>query len=198
MRSIGFDGHTLPYEKPENRTWLQERLERRQVSLLDYIMTPDDSWGCALTLTSGARMLFWSATDRAWESGQSPYRFRIVLRWMPPHKIWTGRMGRYFGRGRDSGLATAVTPHLGADVPIEAPDDVQRRVEGEYIVGASPTYRPNRDAGEQIVLEFRGGGRLRLDALLPRPGQRTCRVDMGVEWVPPPEVSRVWMPGIQA
>ena len=130
MTTEFFDGRTLPYERPEQRTWLQERLERRQVALLDYIMTPDDCWGCALTLTSGARMLFWSAFDRAWDSGQSPYRLRIVLRWMPPHKIWTGRMLRYFGRGRDSGLGTAVTPHLGADRPAEPPDDVQRRVEG--------------------------------------------------------------------
>ncbi len=198
MKGIFFDGHTLPYEKPEERTWLQERLERRQVALLDYILTPDDCWGCALTLTSGTRMLFWSAWDRAWDSGQSPYRLRVVLRWMPPHNIWTPRMRRYFGRGRDAGLATAVTPHLGPDQPIEAPDDVQRRVEGEVIVGASPTYHANRAGGERVVLEFRGGGRLQLDALPPLPGQRVCRADFGVEWLRPPDVSRIWTSGIPA
>ena len=189
-----FEGRLLPVEREERPTWLHQRLERRQVSRLHYVLTPADEWGMAAELTSGARIVFWSSVNHDFHTGHSPYAWRIVIRWMAPQRIVTARMHRYFGFGRDSGLGTAVTPHAGPDLRAEQADELQKRVEGEVIAGASPTYEPNELAGERIEIEFVGGGRLRLDAL-PPPRDSRDRADMDVQWIAPPERTHIWMPG---
>ena len=191
-----FGGRLLPVERPEHRTWLQERLEGRQIARLDYALTPVPEWGLGFTLTSGARLAMWSTEDRDFRTGHSRYAWRLMMRWIAPQRIVTPRMVAFFGRGRDSGLETAVTPHLGPDLRTEAADALQQQVEGEVIVGAAPVYEPNAGAGERIVIEFRGGGKLQLDALPPKRGDRTCRADLDAAWLAPPEKTTLWIPGM--
>lgn len=200
MKFLDFGGQLLPADKPEAPTLLQERLEGRQVARMDYLLSPNAEWGVGYSLTSGARLAMWATRDDGTGSAMpGKYRWRIILRWLPPQRIWTRRMGRFFGYGRDDRrYGTAVRPNVGSDRPAEPPDDLQRRVEGEVIVGAAPTYEPNAERGEVLVFEFRGGGRLRHDALPPLrgaalPDGMRLRADMAVRWFPPPE-RRIFVP----
>ena len=190
-----FAGEVLPYERPEKPTRLHERLEGRQLSRLQWLLTPDDCWGIGLELTSGARIILWSMRDGSYDVGQSKYRYRLMIRFMAPHQIIPPRGRRYWGYGRDSGLRTAVTPHDGPDLGEEAADEIQERFEGDVIVGASPTYEPNEQGCERIEVEFRSGWKLRLDALPPKPGSRD-KADLAVIPIEPLAKTTIWMPGM--
>lgn len=176
MRFVsGGDDRLLPVEKPEGRTYLAERLEGRQIARLQYILTPAEEWGAALELTSRARCIFWAAEDH----DARRYRWRIVMRWMPPLKIVTSKVWAHFTQDRHRALAGE-----------EPPDDLQKYVEGEWIIGAAPTYEPNGQGGETIILELRGGAKLRFDALPPRREARPkIRADFAIEYIKPPSVT---------
>lgn len=181
--SEGFwDGRLIPIERPEKRTALQERLEGRQIARLVYFLSPHEEWGCGLELTSGARMAFWSTQDR----GASRYRWRIMIRYLPPQRIWTKSMVAHFTNERKYALKGE-----------EAADALQERVEGGWIEGARPTPEPSPAGGEVIVLELRGGEKLKIEALPPKNvrGRPFIRADMNVELIEAPSKT-ISMPGL--
>lgn len=100
------------------------------------------------------------------------------MRWMPPLKVVTPKVWAHFTQDRRHTLANE-----------EEADELQRHVEGEVIVGAAPTYEPNGQQGETIVLELRGGAKIRFDALPPRKGaQPKDRADFAIEYIKSPRV----------
>lgn len=144
-------GRFLPIEKPERRTHLQELLERRQIGRFHMIETPLREEGFAFELTSSARCLFWASEDL---DGTRKWTHRIVFRHIPPMRIIAASQARHFARDR----------RVAGEV--EA-DNLQQRIEGDVIVGASPTYEPGPSGGEVMVFEFRGGATLRVEATGP-------------------------------
>lgn len=170
----GDDVRLLPVDKPESRTFLEERLEGRQIARLQYLFFPTEAWGIGLELTSGARLVIWSA-----DNAGGRFAWRLPMRWIPPQKIWTKNMNRHYGTERKYALKVE-----------EEADALQARVEGAMIVGAKPTFEPNASRGEVIVLEFRDGDRLKIEAL-PGNVKRHCKADMNVELIeaPPKTIS---------
>lgn len=142
------DGTFIPAgEHPEPRTRLQERLEGQQVSRLYYLTQPGPtgSYGLALELTDGAKLIVFAARDR-----YSAYSARLLFRWMDRPQIVLPRMERAFVGGRD---------------PVaDPPDDLQRHIEGSVIRGIHHFRTPDELGGEHMEIEFSGGGRFHLAA----------------------------------
>lgn len=153
----GGDNRLLPVEKPEARTYLQERLEGRQVARMHDLITPADEHGLGFELTSGARVALWSARD----FDARKYQWRVVFRWIPPMKIWTPTSTRHFGDERRNALK-----------PEDRADKLQERVEGQWIEHVGPTFEPNPYGGETVVFHFRGGATFTLDACPPGKGSK--------------------------
>ena len=166
----------IPAEKPEGVTKLQQRLDGQQVARLDYVLSPALEWGLALAFTGTARFIVWATKDDFGEK----YKYRLMLRWMMPQKILTGR-GLYSRFNRDR---HAVVDMHGRPAAEEPHDALQQAVEGEVIIGAEPTYEPNRQGGETLVIQFRGGGALTIQALPPRPSERKKGYlsDLAADW----------------
>lgn len=165
------DPRLLPIEMPEKRTLIHERLEGRQISRLQYMMTPLDEWAVGFEMTSGARTVIWSSRDHA----NQKYRYRLIIRYIPPQRIWTPKMTRHFGNERKNAL-----------IPEEPADDLQERVEGQYIEAVRPTYEASPMAGEILFLDFRGGDRLKLEAL-PGDPKKKLRADLSAEFIEKPK-----------
>lgn len=144
------DGQLIPHgEHAEPRTRLQERLEGQQVSRLHYLDQPGPtgSYGLAFEVTTGAKLIVFAGRDR-----YSQYSARLLFRWMDAPLIVLPRMARAFSGGR------ARDPEAGPADPL------QERVEGGVIRGVVHLRTPTEHGGEQLVLEFGGGGRLHLKA----------------------------------
>lgn len=168
----GQDVRFFSAEKPEGTTYLQQRMEGRQVARLTYVETANAEQGVAFELTSGARLILWAQRDL----DARRYSHRVVFRYMGPVTIWTKSRALHFGRGRDRAAE-------------EPPDTLQQHVEGEVIVGCAPTYEPGVGGGEVVVFEFRGGAKLRLTACAPGPQGRGLgiRATLEHEFIKPPE-----------
>ena len=173
------DGQFLPQgEHPEPRTRLQERLEGQQISRLYYLTEPGPtgSYGLALELTDGAKLIIFAGRDR-----YSQYSARLLFRWLERPLIVLPRMERAFAGGRD----TVADP----------PDDLQQRVEGSLIRGVIHHRTPNVHGGEVLEMEFSDGARLSLSArpLEKATAQGPLLADVEYEYIKP-ERTRMMMP----
>ena len=148
----GDDGFFLhgKAERLAPRTHLQEMLEGQQISRLHFLdqVGPTGSRGLAFELTDGSKLIVWAGRDR-----YSKFSARLFFRRLPSPLILTPERAAGFSRGR------------GADPEAEAPDDLQRHVEGEVIRFVVHHQEPTEKNGEQIELELVGGARLHLKAL---------------------------------
>ena len=124
-------------------------------------------------------MIVWAGRVRG-----SAYSARLFFRWLDPPLIVLPRMARAFSGGRDR------TP--GA----QAPDELQRLLEGEVVDRVLHLKTPTVAGGEQIDFAFKGGRSLHLAALLVE--KRTSEGKMllaDIDWtVEEPERTRVVMP----
>ena len=158
---MGFydDLRLFPMEKPEARTYLQERLEGRQIARLVTLETMDGCEGFGMELVQRSRLAFWAAPD----PDRGKYTHRLVFRYIPPLKIITKEILLHFGMDRRS---------AGAGLP----DALQERVEGQMIVGCSPTYEPGPHGGEVVTFEFRDGRKFRCEAVGPEDFGKLKRI----------------------
>jgi len=165
-------GGFAPIERPEPRTYLQERMGGEQISRLYYLDDepgPTGSYGFAFELTTGGKLIVWATRDTP---AFSPYTARLVFRYLEPPMIVTPDMARAFsgGRGRDS-LA-------------EPPDDLQKMIEGQLIRHVQTMREPTSVGGEQVLFEFSSGESLHLAAVAinkPLPGGK--RLVAAIDWV---------------
>ena len=175
-------GDFVPHvERPEPRTALQERLEGQQLSRLYYLMEPGPtgSYGLALELTTGAKLVVWAGRDR-----NSIFSARLLFRWLEPPLIVLPRMERAFAGGRDG------TPEA------EAPDELQRLLEGEVVTDVRHFHTPTVAGGEQIEFAFKGGRSFHVAALPVEKRLSDGRLLLAdLDWsVEEPERIRIVMP----
>lgn len=163
MKNRRHDTRLLPVEKPVSEVDLWEMMADLQVARLEYDLMPDGGEAIAFEMTNGQRFIFWPVRD---ENEAATYRWKLILRMIPAQKIWTKRMRRHFGDERKNELGG---PHR--------QDDLMRLIEGEVIRGIPIPPGPNSFGGEQLNIEFRGGLRLHIEAVPPRPGS-TTRADL--------------------
>ena len=177
-------GGFAPIERPEPRTYLQERMEGEQVSRLYYLDDepgPTGSYGFAFELTTGGKLIVWATRDKP---AFSPYTARLVFRYLEPPVIITPDMARAFSGGR------------GRDPLAEPPDDLQKMIEGQLIRHVQTMREPTSVGGEQVLFEFSSGESLHLAAVAinkPLPGGK--RLLAAIDWVVEgPERARVVIP----
>ena len=87
-----------------------------------------------------------------------------MRRYLPPPRIWTRDWETMFG------------PRS----PLEPPDELQREIEGQVMIGLAEQKEPNHYGGESLVAEFRGGARLILRA---RRSSKVTYRPVGPPWV---------------
>lgn len=151
------DGQFIPFgggrgERQELRSRISEFTEGQQVSYLHYLDEPGPtgSRGIALEFTTGARLICWAGRDR-----NSQFTARLLFRFMDPPKIIVPRVASLLSFGRN--------------VLADPPDELQREIEGEVIVGIRHSRIPTQTGGEQMGIEFKGGKILAMAAVAVSP-----------------------------
>lgn len=137
------DGQLIPHgEHPEPRTRLQERLEGAQISRVYYLTEPGPtgSYGLALELTDGAKLIIFAGRDR-----YSQYSARLLFRWLERPTIVLPRMEKAFVQGRSG------------DAQADLPDSLQQQLEGLVIRGVIHRKEPTGTGGEALSIEFSNG-----------------------------------------
>ena len=171
MGRSGYDGPLLPGQgggfrsaerPPEGKLAILERAEGKQIMRLKIMADPADSPGAspAMAFVFTSRDGLYLCAGRT----DGPFRARIMRRYLPPPRIWTRDWETMFGpRG-----------------PFDPPDELQRELEGQIMVGLAEQKKPNHYGGESIVAEFRSGARLILKA---RRSAKVIYQAVGPPWV---------------
>ncbi len=151
----GSGGEFRSAETPVPHKQLVERLEGRQIAVLHYFDTegPTGSRGFGLELTNGERWMVFAGRS----ADSQKYKAVLIWRMLMAPKIWTPARRKHFASGRD------------ADPLLDAPDELQQRVEGQVIRGLRFAENPTSHGGEEQELEFSDGSLLILGA---RPIQK--------------------------
>ena len=174
-------GGFKPIERGLPRSYLQEMLEGHQIAMLHFLddVGPTGSRGLAFELTDGSRLIIWAMRDR-----YSRFSARLALRRLAPPRILTPEQIAGFSRGR------------GADPTAEAPDVLQRHIEGQLIRNCVHDKTPAlRSGGERLILEFSDGSNLILTAV-PFEQMRSGKSLLAdIQWeYAKPEQTRILLP----
>lgn len=159
MGPIGFDPKLLD-EQPRNT--IEEMCVGRQITRLSYLGDGNRYGGAqaGLRLRDSARPIFLAAPGAYLAELRKlpswPFRWAVALDFLERLTIISPRVEMELRMGRHK---------PGSEDP---PDEVQRRVEGEVILGIPPQHEPTKDGGERIKLELTGGINLWIEG---EPGQ---------------------------
>lgn len=171
----------LPGEKPEPTTFLQQRLEGQQIVRFEYGSEPAPHGGAWVGIeTADGWRLFIMASRSTMGVIFAPdikqfvaYTARLLLRLIPPQKIWTKRMHRHARYGRV------------VDPTAPAADAIQQRVEGQIIKSCVPVHAMNASGGEQLCIGLGDGRELWLGALPTAKPPYTADLEYEVKEPPP-------------